>query len=98
MYDRQLTANRIYSARKDKGIKQEDVGNKLGITQPAYSDLESGKRDMSVPELLILADLFDVPVNWLLGINSLPQLTDRECLEVENYINYIVNKRNKNKP
>ncbi len=95
MYDRQLTANRIYMARKDKYLKQEDVGNALGIRQSSYSDLETGKRDMTVPELLILADLFDVPIPWLLGTNSIPQLTDKECLEVENYIKYLIAKRNK---
>jgi Helix-turn-helix. len=67
------------------------------ITQPAYSDLESGKRDITAPELFVLADLFDVTVQWLLGINSAPQLTGKECLEVENFINYIVYRR-KNKP
>jgi transcriptional regulator with XRE-family HTH domain len=95
MYDRQLTANRILTARKDKYIKQEDVGNTLGIKQSSYSDLETGKRDMTVPELFILADLFDVPITWLLGINSIPQLTDKECLLVEDYIKYITSKRNK---
>jgi transcriptional regulator with XRE-family HTH domain len=95
MYDRQLIANRIYAARKDKYLKQEDVGNALGIKQPSYSDLETGKRDMTVPELLILADLFDVPFTWLLGLNSIPQLTDKECLEVENYIKFIISKRNR---
>jgi transcriptional regulator with XRE-family HTH domain len=95
MYDRQLIANRIYMARKDKYLKQEDVGNALGIKQSSYSDLETGKRDMTVPELLTLADLFDVPVTWLLDLNRIPQLTDKECLEVENYIKYLISKRNK---
>jgi transcriptional regulator with XRE-family HTH domain len=88
-------ANRIYSARKDKYLKQEEVGVVLGIRQSSYSSLETGKRDMTVPELLILADLFDVPFTWLLGVNSIPELTDKERLEVENYINYIISKRNK---
>jgi transcriptional regulator with XRE-family HTH domain len=97
MYDRQLTANRIFSARKDKELKQEEVGNALNITQPSYSDLETGKRDITAPELFILSELFDVSVTWLLGIKSLPQLTDRECLEVENFINYVLYRR-KNRP
>lgn len=95
MYDRHLIANRIYMARKDKYLKQEDVGNALGIRQSSYSDLETGKRDVSIPELFMLSDLFDVPVTWLLGINSIPQLTDKECLEVENFIKYVIGKRNK---
>lgn len=95
MYNRLQTANRIYSARKDKYLKQEEVGAALGIKQSSYSDLENGKRDLTIPELFTLADLFDVPFTWILGINSIPELTDKECLEVENYIKFILTRRNK---
>ena len=95
MYDRQLIANRLYEARKDRYLKQQEVGIALGIRQSSYSDLENGKRDMTIPELFILADLLGVPITWLLGINNIPQLTDSECLEVEKYIKFIISNRKK---
>lgn len=95
MYNKLLIANRIYMARKDKYLKQQDVGNALGIKQSSYSDLETGKRDMTVPELFILAELFEVPITWLMGVNNSPELTDNECLEVENYIKYLISQRKK---
>lgn len=93
MYDRLAIANRIYMARKNKNLNQIDVGNVLGINQSSYSALELGKRDVSVAELFILADTLDVTISWLLGIDSLPHLTDSERLEVEKFIKYIISIR-----
>ena len=50
---------------------------------------------MTVPELFILAELFEVPITWLMGVNNSPELTDNECLEVENYIKYLISQRKK---
>lgn len=95
MYNRADIANRIYIARKNKYLNQIDIGNVLGINQSSYSALELGKRDMTISELFTLADTLDVSINWLLGIDSLPQLTDSERLEVEKFIKYIIGIREK---
>jgi transcriptional regulator with XRE-family HTH domain len=93
MYNRAAIANRIYIARKNKYLTQIDVGNVLGINQSSYSALELGKRDVSAAELFILAETLDVSIDWILGIDSLPQLTDSERLEVEKFIKYIIGTR-----
>jgi transcriptional regulator with XRE-family HTH domain len=87
--------NRIRIARQDKDLKQHTVSNKLNMSQPNYSNIESGNQDISVSQLIDIAAILDVPVLWLLGINSIPDLTDSERLEVEKYIRYIISIRKK---
>lgn len=95
MYDRLAIANRIYMARKNKDLKQRDVCAVLGINQSSYSALELGKRDLTVAELFVLSDIFNVSVNWLLGLDSISNLSDSERLEVEKFIKYIIGIRGK---
>ena len=37
----------IRAARERKGLKQREIANAVGITQSYYSNIESGKREMS---------------------------------------------------
>jgi transcriptional regulator with XRE-family HTH domain len=95
MYNRQEIANRIYIARKNKDLKQREVCAVLKINQSSYSALELGKRTMTVEELFILSELFNVSIQWLLCIESIAELTDSERLEVDKFINYIIGIRGK---
>lgn len=69
-YDKEGICSRIYEARTSKNISQVNAGEILGIKQSAYSDLENGKRDITLRELFILADAFDVSVKWIIGIRE----------------------------
>jgi transcriptional regulator with XRE-family HTH domain len=95
MYDIYGIADRLYKARTKKGLKQADVCKVLGIGQPSYSALETGKRALTVPELFKLAELFGVTIEWLLGINFDNDLTDEEMLELQKYKAYIISVRKK---
>ena len=87
--------NRIYTARQAKGLKQLEIGQKLGMSQANYSNIESGKQDISVALIVEIASILDVSIAWLIGENIISQLTDEECLEMENYKNYLISKRGK---
>ena len=70
--DRNLVGARVTEARKAKGMKQIELLAKLqtagiDISIPALSLLEGQKRPVSDIELLALADILNVSVNWLLG-------------------------------
>ena len=95
MYDQLAIANRIYMARKNKDLKQREVCAVLGMNQSSYSALELGKRGMTVEELFALSELLNVSTGWLIGEDSIPDLTDSERLEVEKYIRYIKSIRDK---
>lgn len=70
--NRNLVGARVTEARNLRGMKQIELLAKLqttgiDISTPALSLLEGQKRPVSDKELLALADVLGVSVNWLLG-------------------------------
>ena len=70
--ERNIVGARVTEARKAKGMKQTELLAKLqmagiDISIPALSLLEGQKRPVSDIELLALAEILNVSVNWLLG-------------------------------
>jgi|BioPla2DNA2_1021312.scaffolds.fasta_scaffold165522_2 transcriptional regulator with XRE-family HTH domain len=92
-YDIVGMGNRIYIARQSKGLKQLEMCQKLSMSQANYSNIESGKQEVSVTQLVEIASILDVSASWLIGEDIIPDLTDKERLELENYKNYLVSKR-----
>ena len=65
---RQLTlCRRIKGLRESSGYSQAFVADKLGISQAAYSRLESGEVEMAVSKLIAISDLYSVPLEILLA-------------------------------
>lgn len=64
--------NNLKKLRKDKGLLQEDVANYLGLTRPAYSHYETGRRIPDAAMLEKLADLFEVTTDDILGRSDKP--------------------------
>jgi transcriptional regulator with XRE-family HTH domain len=88
MYDKVGLGNRIYIARKDKNIKQCVLSQYLGLGQSRFSDIENGKRELSIDELYKIAEVLNVSVTWLLGEQE-NNFTEKESLEIEKYKSYI---------
>ena len=59
--------NRLRDLREDKDMKQKDLADLLRIHQTTYSDYELGKLNIPVATLHILADFYNVSVDYLLG-------------------------------
>lgn len=53
--------------RKLNHLTQREVASRLGISQPSYVRYENGKAEPTLENLVKLADLFDVSVDYLLG-------------------------------
>ncbi|WP_298024860.1 helix-turn-helix domain-containing protein [uncultured Dysosmobacter sp.] len=60
-------AQRVKELRKEKKQKQIDMAELLGIKLRAYQYYESGTHYPEVPNLIKLADFFDVTTDYLLG-------------------------------
>ncbi len=56
---------RIRRARKAKGFSQADLAKRIGVTQPAIANWESGVHDPRRLALAKLADVLDAPLDWL---------------------------------
>ena len=59
--------NRIKFLREEKGIFQKDLAELLNITTPAINYYENEKRAIDTKTASILADYFNVSIDYLLG-------------------------------
>lgn len=57
----------IRRARMDAGLTQQKAADAVGVTLRVYQSYEQGKHSPSLESLVILADLFDVTTDQLLG-------------------------------
>ena len=62
-----IFCKRLIEQRKINNLTQRDVAQKLGIAQPSYIRYENGKAEPSIENLIKLADLFDVSIDFLCG-------------------------------
>lgn len=56
---------RIREARKTRGMSQSDLAARIGVSQPAIANWESGVHDPRRLTLAKLSDALDAPMDWL---------------------------------
>lgn len=61
-----MLSTRLKELRARKRRTQEEVAKYLGVTRPAYTAYESGKRNPDYDTLIKLSDYFDVTLDYLL--------------------------------
>ncbi len=59
--------SKVRQMRADKGYSQTFVALKLGISQNAYSKIESGKSTITVGKLVFIADILEVDLQELVA-------------------------------
>lgn len=70
--------NRLKEIRQEKNLSQTDIAKALGVTRQAISLYEKGNRELKLETWQKLADYFNVPVDYLLGISK-----DRSTLTID---------------
>ena len=63
---------RIRDLREDHDLSQKEVAAYLHITQQCYSKIETGRMDITGERLLLLAKLYGVTTDYLLGRTNNP--------------------------
>lgn len=63
---------RIAEERKELGISQEALGEKMGVSRQAISKWEADGAMPEIDKLIALSKLFNVSVGWLLGVEKEP--------------------------
>ncbi len=53
--------------RESKGLSQMQLALKLGMNQNTISRYENGEREADYQTLILLADFFDVSIDYLIG-------------------------------
>ena len=104
-----MIGERLQELRKDFGMSQEQLAQTLGVSHYTVSSYECNRSDPDDKSKVIIAKLFDVSVDYLLGLIDEPVSFNRQqkCLrlplnfneeefsEIENYIKYIKHKKDK---
>jgi len=61
---------RLRLARDMAGLSQAQVAKMLSLHRPSVSEIEAGRRKVSAEELSKLAEIYDVKLNWLMGLDT----------------------------
>ena len=62
-----INQNRLKDLREDHDYTQQQVAEKIGITQRKYSYIETGVQQLTADVLVALARFYKVSVEYLLG-------------------------------
>ncbi|VIQ83164.1 Cro/CI family transcriptional regulator [Streptococcus pneumoniae] len=62
-----IFSERLKELRKEKKLTQTELASKLDISQKSYSNWESGKAEPTLDNIIKLADLLEVSLDWLFG-------------------------------
>ena len=57
--------NKLYKLRKEKGLSQEELANRLEITRQTVSKWELGDSTPDMEKLVLLAELFEISLDEL---------------------------------
>lgn len=82
-----LLSEKLKKLRKDNNITQEELAEELGISRSKVSSWETTMRDMSITEAIKIANMYEVSLDNLFGIE---EISEKEYIEISN--KFIKNK------
>ena len=64
-----IFGDNIKRLRKNKGLKQQEIAELLGIKRNTYSDWENGKTEPKLENVVKIAQIFNTTTDKLLGVD-----------------------------
>lgn len=64
---RKIIGSRLAIARQRAGLSQAQVAQQVKLPRPSITEIEAGRRRVSVEEMVVFASLYEVDMNWLAG-------------------------------
>ena len=65
--------NRVRELREDHDYTQQQLAERIGITQRKYSYLETGTQPLTADFLVALAEIYDVSIDYILLCTDIPR-------------------------
>lgn len=62
--------DRIRSLREDRDLYQKDIAALLRVGQKTYSDYELGKTRIPVDSIILLAEFYNVGMDYICGVSD----------------------------
>ena len=75
-------SERLKESRKKARLTQVEIAEKLGISQPAYASWERGAKKPTQENLVKLAQVLNVTIDYLVG-NSDDEIANKELEDIE---------------
>lgn len=63
-------SQKLYELRKEKKMKQSDLGKAIGVSTRSISHYESGERECDFDTLIKICKFFGVSSDFMLGISD----------------------------
>ena len=70
-----MIGKRLRALRKEKGLKQIDIANVLGVSRTTYTQYETEKSEPDLATVTKLAEFFNTTTDYLLGKSDEPHPT-----------------------
>jgi transcriptional regulator with XRE-family HTH domain len=82
---------KIKKARREKGISQKEMAEKININQSSYGKLEAGQSILSIDRLLEISNILELDIHITFNYNELKAENERLMKQVEElrYINKL---------
>ena len=82
--------DRLKALRKEKKLTQVKLGEMLNYGYTAIANYESGRNQPSIPDVKKIASIFNVSMDYLLGVNDIrhPYVIDDETAEFNEFRRY----------
>ena len=74
---------RLRELRNKSGLTQNEIANRLGVSGQTILNWENGIYEPKINQLIQLADLFDVSVDYLIERQTNSKSIDAICKELE---------------
>ena len=75
--------HKLYELRKQKGLSQEELANKLNVSRQTVSKWELGDSTPDMEKLIGLSDLFDISLDELvLGKEAKAEKQETKTLDI----------------
>lgn len=81
---------RLKARRKEKGLSQEYVAEKLGITRQGYGHYETGRNEPDSKTIIKLAQILECSTDYLHGVSDQPNRIDNEYDPVGELKQYLI--------
>lgn len=82
-------ADRILYLRKSKGISQEELADKVGVSRQAVSKWESEQSMPDVEKIIIMSDYFNVTTDYILKVLKRSKIKKKKVNEIVGKVLYM---------
>lgn len=96
--DQEKIGRFLAKLRKEKNMTQQELADKLGVTDRAISHWENGRALMDISLLKPISEIFDISIAELISgeyVNN-DEIRNRSNISIEKTIKYMKKKENKN--